>query len=97
MSRQYTRRTSGQWLTLVEAQKQSGLSAPRYCEQHELSYASFCKWRQRFAQAQSRESGAAVAELPDFVDFSELAASAPGRWHITLSLGDGVELKLSRD
>jgi hypothetical protein len=97
MTRQYTRRTSEQWLTLVEAQQQSGLSVPRYCEQHELSYASFCKWRQRFAQAQTHVSGATVAESSDFVDLSELAASAPGRWQIILSLGDGVELKLSRD
>lgn len=97
MTRQYSRRTSEQWFTLVEAQQQSGLSAPRYCEQHELSYASFCKWRQRFAERQTPGSGTPVGTTSDFVDLSGLASAAPGRWQIILSLGDGVELKLSRD
>ncbi len=97
MPRQYTRRTPEQWLSLIEAQQQSGLSAPRYCDHHELSYASFCKWRQRFAESQTHRGETPVGARSDFVDLSDLAVSSPGRWHITLSLGDGVELTLSRD
>lgn len=97
MTRQYTRRTAEQWFTLVESQQQSGLSAPRYCEQHNLSYASFCKWRQRFSVADSGSTEFTNGEISDFVDLSSMAASTTGRWQITLSLGDGVELKLSRD
>lgn len=92
MTRPYQRKTSEQWLALVEAQRQSPLSGVKFCEQHAISYASFCKWKQRFSQSKEPIAN----DTPDFVDLSSMA-SATGRWCITLSLGDGVELQLSRD
>ena len=92
MTRPYQRKTSEQWLALVDAQQQSSLSGAKFCDQHDISYASFCKWKQRFSSSQEPSSN----DIPDFVDLSSMA-SATGRWRITLSLGDGVELQLSRD
>lgn len=88
MTRPYQRKTSDQWLSLVEAQQQSGLSAAKFCKQSDISYASFCKWKQRFSRRND------VADS-DFVDLSTLAPGSD-KWHITLALGDGVELTLSR-
>lgn len=94
MTKPYTRRSSTQWQQIVDDQAQSGLSAPQYCQKHHVSYASFCQWRQRFSQAK------ALSDDPhsDFIDLSQIPTfSGSGRWNISLSLGDGVELRLSRD
>ena len=91
MARTYQRKTPDQWSALIAAQKQSGLSAVKFCKQNSIGYASFCKWRQRFSNAKD----ATPVDTPDFVDLSSLAPSSD-KWHITLALGDGVELTLSR-
>ena len=96
MPRQYTRRTSEQWFALVESQQQSDLSAPRYCEQHNISYARFCQWRQRFTASQSGAPESPSSSSADFVELSGIASPTSERWQINLSLGDGVELTLSR-
>jgi hypothetical protein len=91
MSRPYQRKSSEQWHTLVEAQQQSGLSAAKFCEQHNVGYASFCKWKQRLSNSQNDNE----LTNADFVDLSAIAPSSD-KWNITLALGDGVELTLSR-
>lgn len=92
MSRPYQRKSSEQWQSLVEAQLQSGLSAAKFCEQNQIAYASFCKWKQRFSASQVDRS---KPSPPDFVDLSSIQPNTD-KWHITLALGDGVELTLSR-
>lgn len=92
MSRPYQRQSSEQWQSLVDAQQSSGLSAAKFCKQNQISYASFCKWKQRFSGSQTNPS---ELNNTDFVDLSALS-SRPDKWHITLALGDGVELTLSR-
>ena len=94
MTKPYARRSSSEWQQIIDDQAESGLSAPQYCEQHQVSYASFSKWRQHFlgtkTSLDSTHSG--------FIDLSQVPAlSGTGRWNITLCLGDGVELRLSRD
>ncbi|WP_144407679.1 IS66 family insertion sequence element accessory protein TnpA [Gynuella sunshinyii] len=49
MTRPYQRKSSEQWQSLVEAQQQSALSAVKFCDQNQVGYASFCKWKQRFS------------------------------------------------
>lgn len=92
MSRRYQRKSPEHWQTLVEAQQQSGLSAAKFCEQHNVSYASFCKWKQRFSGARENNN---KANPPDFIDLTSIPAVSE-KWHITLALGEGVELTLSR-
>lgn len=92
MSRPYQRKSSEQWQSLVEAQQQSGLSATKFCTQNQIAYASFCKWKQRFSSSMVDRN---ERNPSDFVDLSSFSPG-PEKWHITLALGDGVELTLSR-
>ena len=97
MTKPYTRRSSAQWQQIIEDQAQSGLSAPQYCQTHQVSYASFSKWRQHFSGTKTSSD----SPHSDFIDLSQvptLSGSSSGseRWNITLCLGDGVELRLSR-
>jgi hypothetical protein len=92
MSQAYQRRSAEEWLSLVDAQQKSGLSGVKFCEQNDIRYASFCKWRQRY----SAESNPVQQEPhSDFLDLRSMTTTSD-RWHITLSLGNGVQLTLSR-
>lgn len=85
-------RTSEQWGTLIDQQICSGLSAVQFCNQHDIGYASFCNWRKRLSAPVSEETG--------FLDLSSLVAGAAENrpaWNIVLSLGNGVELRLSQN
>ncbi|SBS38104.1 hypothetical protein MSP8886_04391 [Marinomonas spartinae] len=94
MTKPYTRRSSSEWQQIIDGQAESGLSAPQYCEQHQVSYASFSKWRQHFSGTKASPD----SSHSDFIDLSQVPTlSGTGRWNITLCLGDGVELRLSRD
>ena len=93
------RKTPSQWQSLVEQQEQSDLSVPQFCSEYSISSASFYKWRQRLATS---EPSAATEPAPSFIDLSTLASSRDHQhesdkpWHIVLSLGNGVELRLSQ-
>lgn len=94
MTKPYARRSSSEWQQIIDDQAQSDLSAPQYCQQHGVSYASFSKWRQHFSNLNASPD----TPQSDFIDLSQVPAlSGSGRWNITLCLGDGVELRLSRD
>lgn len=93
MPRPYQRRSSTEWLALVEAHQQSGLSSAQFCDQNNISYASFYKWKKRYSF--SEPNTAPQQQEGDFIDLSSIT-STPGLWNITLSLGDGIELTLNR-
>lgn len=90
-------RTPEQWQTLVDQQRDSGLSASRFCRQESIGYASFCKWRKRLSAASADDSNA--SEKAGFLDLSSLmgVSSSASSWNIVLSLGNGVELRLSQN
>lgn len=91
-------RTPEQWQALVDQQRASGLSAPQFCKQEHIGYASFCNWRKRLSgrsTGDSSDSGEA-----GFLDLSSLMStsqSSSPSWNIVLSLGNGVELRLSQN
>jgi len=92
------RRTPAQWQQLVEQWQDSGLSATRFCKIHEIGYASFCNWRKRLTEAAFQAGPATTAE-PAFIDLSTLQSpdsTSDTGWNIVLSLGNGVELRLSQ-
>jgi putative transposase len=82
-------RSAEQWQHLVDQQRNSGLSVN-----------DFCKWRKRLSDQLTSDSKRISADKTDFLDLSALmssgAASRSG-WHIVLSLGNGVELRLSQN
>ncbi|MEX0624350.1 MAG: transposase [Saccharospirillum sp.] len=93
------RRTPSQWQSLVEQQAQSGQSVPKFCSEQSISSASFYKWRQRLGAS---GLSAASQSTPSFIDLSTLSSDHAQQsetdkpWHIVLSLGNGVELRLSQ-
>tara|TARA_R110002167_G_C12313249_1_gene618348 strand:- start:251 stop:541 length:291 start_codon:yes stop_codon:yes gene_type:complete len=90
------RRTTEQWLALIEQWQSSGQSAARFCDAQAIGYASFCSWRKRLADDQAPPAAAADQEV-SFIDLGALSSSSEGRaWNIVLSLGNGVELRLSQ-
>lgn len=44
-----TSRTEEQWRALIDQQRNSGLSASKFCKQENIGYASFCNWRKRLS------------------------------------------------
>ena len=95
---QYTRRSSEQWQALIQQWQESGLSAPQFCEQHGIGYASFCNWRKRLnAQDVPGEESSAEAQFIDLQSLTSDSADGAKGWNIVLSLGNGVELRLSQN
>ena len=91
-------RTPEQWQVLVDQQRDSGLSAMQFCKQENIGYASFCNWRKRLADHSADES--ANSGEANFLDLSSLMGGSPSSgpgWNIVLSLGNGVELRLSQN
>lgn len=91
-------RTTEQWQVLVDQQRDSGLSAPQFCKQEGIGYASFCNWRKRLSDRST--DGSAGSDEPGFLDLSSLMGNSPSSgpgWNIVLSLGNGVELRLSHN
>ncbi|MEX2505546.1 MAG: IS66 family insertion sequence element accessory protein TnpB [Pseudohongiellaceae bacterium] len=87
-----SRRTPAQWQALIEQWQQGDQPATQFCKDNGVGYASFCKWRKRLAD---KQTPAEPNTAPRFIDLSALQSEARP-WHIVLSLGDGVELKLSQ-
>jgi len=91
----YTRRTPEQWQSIVTDFAASQLSGAAFCKQHHIQYASFCKWRQKLKFSSSHSEPTPLAT--SFLDLSTLPSMDNGNhWHITLKLGNGVELVLSQ-
>ncbi len=81
-----------QWQALIDQWQTSGLSAEAFCHDKGVSYSRFCIWRKRLAK-----TATAPDDEANFIDLAALAASTPERgWNIVLSLGNGVELRLSQ-
>lgn len=93
-------RSAEQWQYLIDQQRDSGLSVNIFCEKHDIGYASFCKWRKRLSDQLFNDNNQPRAEKADFLDLSALmrqATPSASGWNIVLSLGNGVELRLSQN
>ena len=86
-------RNAAQWQQLIDLWHTSELSITEFCHTHQLSTMSFYKWRQRLSPQTEQ---APVRQDTQFVDLSAFAHQGNTRWHIVLSLGNGVELTLSQ-
>lgn len=87
------RRSPAQWHQLIEAQSCSGLSQRAFCEQKQISYASFGYWRKK-----TRDGLGGAGDFV-FIDPATDVPAAPVQpcgLHLRLDLGDGVVLELSR-
>ena len=44
------RRSGGEWKKLIDAFDRSELSVPAFCDQHQLGYSTFRKWRRQLSK-----------------------------------------------
>jgi len=87
----HKRRNSEQWCEIVDQYQASPLSAPKFCAEHGISYASFIKWKRRLL---SDTSGVAK-RVPEFVELTP-TPETPNQWHIELDLAPGIQLRIAR-
>jgi len=89
-----TRRSAVQWQALVDSFHDSGLSAPQFCEQESIAYASFMNWKKRLlCDSQNKEVNVPLG--PSFVELTQEVEPAPS-WHIELDLAPGIQLRIAR-
>ena len=95
------RRSPEQWQVLVDRQADSGLSALRFCKEHDISYPSFTQWRKRLSSTAAVD--AATPAKPTFIELTKTEQHAPvhspaqGNWLIELELGAGVTLRIAKN
>ena len=90
--RTHIRRSGEQWQKLIDEQRRSTLSAPQFCQQNGIGYASFCQWRKRLNPPSTREptqaTFVAVEPIP-------LQSDNP-HWVAELQLGSGIVLRVGK-
>ena len=96
MASRRPRRSAAEWQALILQQAESGLSAKAFCDQHDITYASFMNWRRRLGDNASPESS--DESLPMFVELTKSSGHVePQRnWLIELDLGAGIQLRIAR-
>jgi hypothetical protein len=85
------RRTRAQWKTILAEFEQSELSVQDFCQQHDLAYSSFAKWRSLLKQENKKQS-----EPVSFIPMPPLSGKRGSNWIIELDLGAGVILRLTQ-
>lgn len=96
--RRKPRQSAARWQSVIDRQLTSGLSAPQFCIQHDITYQSFMRWRKKL-QSDPVEM-ASVDSHPDFVELTAPDSLPPvvtaSPWHIELDLAPGVQLRIAR-
>ena len=82
------RRTREQWESIIRDFDQSNLSVKDYCQQNQLSYQSFIKWRGVF----SHQPSSFLDLTPKHPSAVEVISSQD--WDVELQLGAQVILRL---
>ena len=97
------RRTPEQWQAIIDQWQSSGISAPKFCAAHNITYSNFCQWRNRLKSNTELNHDHHVPATPvsnsnlGFIDITSLQShDTISPWRIVLKLGDGMELVLSR-
>jgi hypothetical protein len=91
-------RSPSEWQAILQRFATSGLSGPQFCKAQHIAYPTLYQWRQRLGA--SMPSPSALAALPSakpalpFVELNQADFGTEPQWHITLKLGNGVELCL---
>lgn len=87
-------RSTHEWRSLHTEFEQSGLSVKAFCRQQSISASNFYRWRNLLASNEPVGQAPATA----FLDIGALTppTKTPARLELTLDLGDGLILRLSR-
>lgn len=89
------RRTTEEWDTLVQQQRDSGLSIAAFARREGLVYQTFFG-KCRSGASAKRAPTQAAQSLPDFVELGVAELSTPVRtdWLVELDLGGGITLRV---
>ena len=93
------RRSKAEWQTLIEQQQSSHLSQKLFCQQQNVSVATFGYWKRKLKQeAALQPTGNEATSSSDA--WLELPSPGSGKvmgsgWRIELDLGHGVSLRLT--
>lgn len=92
--RTHTRRSTDQWQALIKEQQESLLSAPKFCEQNNVGYASFCQWRKRLSDIPTANS---TQQSPTFlaVEPPDNQSDKP-QWVVELQLSTDIVLRVGK-
>ena len=90
MKKMRPRQTREQWAALIEQQQQSGLSIEAFCQERDIGFASFGKWKRRLGSAVTKESDFKAVHVKS----SPVAVVEPERATITLSIGNNMTLTI---
>lgn len=63
MKQRRARQSAEEWARLIARFEASGLSAAEFCQQEDLSLATFRRWRSRSATQPSEKTGAASSDF----------------------------------
>ncbi len=86
-------RSREQWQALLDQYERSGLSPRAFCQQWDLSYGTFSRWRRRLLSDQDDTTLPASPDL--FVELANHAESpAAASWDVELQLGENTFLRL---
>lgn len=94
----WSRRSQGQWRTLLAKFDGSGMGIEAFCRREAISAASFYRWRKRLGNGRDRGETGGNKQVPAFVDLGMLDSGPTPRPRIDLKLdlGDGLILHLVR-
>jgi hypothetical protein len=94
------RRSPEQWRAIFTQFESSGLSAPVFCQQQNIAYGTFQRWRQQMESEPGASRPAAADWLPIHLTDAEVqqqastAAAPAAGWDIELALPGGVVLRM---
>jgi len=85
------RKTKKQWEAIMADFQHCNLSSKAYCDDKDLAYGTFSKWRQRLAKPGAPKQASPLVELtlP-----TQAIPSEPDNWQVELALGNGMTLRL---
>lgn len=97
MKRMRPRMNREQWAVVIEEQTQSGLSIEQFCQERDIGFASFGKWKRRLSTTNTDiKSGATHSPFKPVRLSDEPAQKADQQAAstVTLTLGAGMTLTI---
>lgn len=93
------RRSAEQWSAIIEQQVQSGLPIKVFCEEQNLGFSTFSKWKRKLQQNTAVERKSPARSTPAFEPVEivpEKSVQSMPATRITLALDDGITLSIER-
>ena len=93
------RRSAEQWAVIIEQQVQSGLPIKVFCEEQNLGFSTFSKWKRKLQHNKAVERKSPAHAKPAFQPVEimpENSVQSQPATRITLALDEGITLSIAR-